>query len=107
MTRDSKSHLYLAGDADYSPIESEIEASNALSSQSRPPAGPICAAGPSGDPLTLDSLPPFNTGHYVIPLDRDQHWPMVQGLRPQASQNPVPSTIVDVVKIWWPDSLES
>lgn len=99
MTRDSNSHLCLADDAHHSPIETEIEASNELASQSRLPAGPICAAGPSGEPLTLDTLPSFNTGRRVIPFD--------QGLWPQAIQNPVPSNIIDVVKVWWPKELKN
>lgn len=56
MTRDSKSHLC-------PPIEAEIEALNALASRSEPPAGPISAAGPSGEPLILDTL---TTDHALI-----------------------------------------
>ena len=56
MTRDSKSYLCRADDAHHFSIETEIEASNELSSHSQPPADPICATGPSGEPLTLDTL---------------------------------------------------
>ena len=105
MTRDSKSLLYVPGDADHVSIEPEIEieielkASNALSCRSEPPADAISAAGPSGAPLILDTLPSFSTGCRVIPLHRN--------LWPQVVQSPMPSRIVDVVKVWWPDDLES
>ena len=107
MTRGSKSYLYPADDAHHFSIETEIAASNELSSRSQPPADPIRATGPSGEQLTLDTLPSFNTGCRVIPFRRDQHWPMGQGLWPQAIQNPIPSKIIfDVVKVWWPEKLE-
>ena len=99
MTRCSKSYLCPSDQA-------EIEALNELSSHSEPPAGPICATGPSGEKLTLDTLPSFSAGLYVIPLNQDQHWPMGQGLWPQAIQNPTPAKIIDVVKIWWPQELK-
>ena len=44
----------------------EIAASNELSSHSEPPAAPTRAIGPTGELLTLESLPAPNTKRWVI-----------------------------------------
>ncbi len=47
-------------------VSNEISASNQLSSHSEPPATPTRAIGPTGEPLTLETLPSPNTKRWVI-----------------------------------------
>ncbi len=47
-------------------VSNEISASNELSSHSEPPAAPTRAIGPTGEPLTLATLPAPNTKRWVI-----------------------------------------
>ena len=47
-------------------VSNEISASNELSSHSEPPAAPTRAIGPTGELLTLETLPAPNTKRWVI-----------------------------------------
>ncbi len=47
-------------------VSNQISASNEVSSHSEPPAAATRAIGPSGEPLTLETLPAPNTKRWVI-----------------------------------------
>ncbi len=77
MTSDSNSHSYpvdrpvqdapsITSGALVPRVLNEISASNKLSSDSELPAAPIRAIGPTGEPLTLETLPAPNTKRWVI-----------------------------------------
>ena len=77
MTSDSNSHSYsvdrpvqdapsVTSEALALRVLNEISASNESSSHSEPPAAPTRAIGPTGELLTLETLPAPNTKRWVI-----------------------------------------